>query len=194
VSARSAFPLAPRLKRLATIFRSHGSAFVRDDRGAATIEVALTSLFMVYSVMNVTDLSIYAYARMQVQNAAQMGAQAAYETCGSNDVPATSKCTGLSAAVTRGVQSTSLGTSVTLVSGSPAEGYYCINSSNVLQYMSSYTSRPVDCSGAGTPSLKPADYIKVDTQYTFSPIFPNNTTVGSLLNTQVTGTAIIRME
>lgn len=168
--------------------------FARDRRGAATIEVALTTLFMAYSVMNVADISIYAYTRMQVQNAAQMGAQAIYEACGSEDLPATSQCSGLDAAVLRGIQSTALGSRVTLKSGSPAEGWYCINSSNALQYMSAYDSKPVDCSGAGTPSLQPGDYIKVETQHTYSPLFPTNTTIGSLLNTQMSASALVRLE
>ncbi len=168
--------------------------FARDRRGAATIEVALTTLFMAYSVMNVADISIYAYTRMQLQNAAQMGAQAAYETCGSDKLPATSKCADLSAAVTRGIQSTALRTSVTLKSGSPAEGWYCINSANALQYMSAYSSKPADCSGAGMASLQPGDYIKVETQHTYSPLFPSNTTVGSLLNRSMSASALVRLE
>lgn len=168
--------------------------FARDRRGAATIEVALTALFMTYSVMNVADISIYAYTRMQVQNAAQMGAQAAYEACESDELPATSACSGLSAAVLRGIRSTALGTGVTLKSGSPSEGWYCINASNALQYMSAYNSKPADCSGAGMASLQPGDYIKVETRYTYSPLFPGNTTVGSLLNTQVSASALVRLE
>jgi Flp pilus assembly protein TadG len=165
-----------------------------DRQGAATIEVALTSLFMVYSVMNVADISIYAYTRMQVQNAAQMGAQAVYEACGSNDLPATSECADINAAVLRGIQSTALGNRVTLKSGSPTEGWYCINASNALQYMSAYNSKPTDCSGAGMAGLQPGDYIKVETQYTFSPLFPTNTTVGSLLNTRMSASALVRLE
>ena len=168
--------------------------FIRDHGGAATIEVALTTLFMAYAVMNVADLSIYAYTRMQVQNAAQMGAQAAYAACDSEHLPATSKCSDMNAAVLRGIRSTALRSQVTLKSGSPSEGWYCINSSNALQYMSAYSSKPADCSSAGMASLKPGDYIKVETEYTYSPIFPGNTTVGSLLNTAVTASALVRLE
>ena len=168
--------------------------FAGDRGGAATIEVALTTLFMAYSVMNVADISIYAYSRMQVQNAAQMGAQAAYEACDSDDLPATSECADLNAAVLRGIRSTALTSRVTLQSGSPSEGWYCINSSNALQYMSAYNSKPADCSGAGMASLQPGDYIKVETQYTYTPVFPSNTTVGSLLNTQITASALVRLE
>jgi Flp pilus assembly protein TadG len=169
-------------------------SFAHDRRGSATIEVAFTTLFMAYAVMNTADLSVYAYTRMQVQNAAQMGAQAAFTQCDSTHVPATTQCSGLSAAITRGIQSTSLGTGVTQASGSPAEGYYCVNSSNALQYMSSYSSKPSDCSGAGMASLQPGLYIKIDTTYTYSPVFPGNTTVGALLNATVTGSALVRLK
>ena len=168
--------------------------YVSDNRGSATIEVAFTTLFMAYAVMNTADISIYAYTRMQVQNAAQMGAQAAFAECDSKHVPATTQCAGLSAAITRGIQSTSLGALVTQPNGSPAEGYYCINASNVLQYMSAYSSKPADCSGAGMASLQPGLYIKVDTTYTYAPVFPGGATVGSLLNTTVTGSALIRLK
>lgn len=168
--------------------------FITENRGSATIEVAFTTLFMAYAVMNTADLSIYAYTRMQVQNAAQMGAQAAFAECDTKHVPATTQCAGLSAAITRGIQSTSLTTRVTQPNGSPAEGYYCINASNVLQYMSAYSSKPADCSGAGMASLQPGLYIKVDTTYTYSPVFPGGITVGSLLNTTVNGSALIRLK
>lgn len=182
--------LIPRMAQLASGIRR----FAADRRGSATIEVALTTLFMAYSVMNVADISIYAYTRMQVQNAAQMGAQAAYEACDSDDLPATSECADLNAAVLRGIRSTALGSRVTLKAGSPSEGWYCINSSNALQYMSAYNSKPADCSGAGMASLQPGDYIKIETQYTYSPVFPSNTTVGSLLNTAMSASALVRLE
>ena len=68
---------------------------------------------------------------MQVENAAQMGIMSALSTCAMTQIPATvgSNCSGLSAAVTTAIQSTSLGTAVT---GAISEGYYCMNSSNVL--------------------------------------------------------------
>ena len=42
----------------------------------------------------------------------------------------------LLSAMQNALQSTSLGTSVAFVTGSPTEGYYCINTSNALQYVS----------------------------------------------------------
>src|SRR5207342_3113846 len=103
-----------------------------DQRGVAAIEFGLFAIFLSVSLANVTDVSIYIYQRMQVENATQVAAQAIWKTCASS-LPATTKCNGLATAVQRAVQSTSLGASVTLISGSPSEGYYCVNSSNALQ-------------------------------------------------------------
>ena len=61
-------------------------------------------------------------------------------------------------AVQNALQSTSLGTSVVLVTNSPTEGYYCINSSNALQYVGDVSSKPADCTAAGMLALQPGEY------------------------------------
>src|SRR5215471_14129081 len=108
------------------------AALRRDRRGAAAIEFAMCAGFLSVAVLNAADVSIYLYQRMEVENATEMGAQAAWKTCPMTQLPATVNCAGLNSAVTQAVQSTSLGTHVTLQSGSPSEGYYCVNSSNAL--------------------------------------------------------------
>src|SRR5712692_8975047 len=109
--------------------------FGEDRRGAAAVEFAGAALFLVLGLLNAIDLGYYTYRRMEVENAAQVGAQAAWKTC--NDptymLPATQNCPGLNSAITASLQSTSLGTAVSLASGYPTEGYYCVNSSNLLQ-------------------------------------------------------------
>src|SRR5260370_41862001 len=108
--------------------------FRQDTRGVAAVEFSIAATMIIVGVLNAVDLGLYEYKRMQVENAAQVGAQAAWYTC--NDVstmlPATVKCAGLNAAITSAIQSTSLGNSVSLASGFPTEGYYCVNGSNVL--------------------------------------------------------------
>ena len=94
--------------------------------------------------------------------------------------------------MTTAVQSTSLGTKVTLQSGSPAEGYYCVNSSNALVYVSSVSSKPANCSSVGMASLQPGDYIKVQTTFTYTPLF-KGITVGGLLPTTITSTTYMRL-
>lgn len=117
------------------------------------------------SLANVADVSIYIYQRMQAENATQAAAQAAWKACDLPQLPATVNCSGLATAIQNAVGSASLGTSVSLISGSPSEGYYCVNSSNALQHVSNVSSKPADCTAAGMPSLQPGDYIKVQTTF-----------------------------
>src|SRR5215467_561564 len=150
--------------------RRAGAAFAllgSDRRGVAAIEFSIFAGFLSIGMLNVVDVAIFAFQRMEVNNATEVGAQAAWATCSpsaqsSAQLPATlnSNCPNLSSAVTSAVQSTSLGTKVTLQSGSPAEGYYCVNSSNALVYVSGVSSKPANCSSVGTASLQPGDYIK----------------------------------
>lgn len=172
-----------------------------DRRGVAAIEFALVGGFLSVALLNLVDVSIYIFQKMEVDNAAQAGAQAAWNLCGpttgpneSYQLPATlnNNCPGLTAKVTAAVQSTSLGTNVTLQSGSPAEGFYCLNSSNALVYVSSVSSKPANCSSVGEASLQPADYIQIQTTFTYAPLF-TGITVASLLTTPITSTALIRL-
>jgi Flp pilus assembly protein TadG len=164
----------------------------RNQRGVAAIEFAMFGLFLSVGMLNVADIGIYLYERMEVENATEMGAQAAWKTCPLSQLPATVNCSGLNAAVTTAVQSTSLGTQVSLQSGSPSEGYYCVNSSNALEYMSSVSSRPADCTAAGEPSLQPGDYIVIQTTFSYAPLFPS-ITVASKFTTPITRTAMMRL-
>jgi hypothetical protein len=98
----------------------------------------------------------------------------------------------LAAAVTNSVQSTSLGTSITLQPGSPSEGYYCVNASNALEYMSDVDNKPTDCSAAGMPGLQPGDYISVQTTFAYAPLFPGITVAGKF-PTPIAKTALMRL-
>jgi len=166
---------------------------LRDSRGVAAIEFAFVALFLGVSVLNVADIGIYLYKRMQVENAAQMGTIGALGACDPDHVPATlaGKCPGLNAAVTAAIQSTSLGSSVTL--GALTEAYYCVSSSDALQLMpGGVANKPSNCSGAGMPALKPVDYLTVTVSFSYAPLF-NGITVASLFTTPITKTAWIRM-
>jgi Flp pilus assembly protein TadG len=163
-----------------------------DERGVAAIEFGFVATFLTFSVLNVADIAIYVYERMEVENATEMGAQAALKNCTTAQLPATTNCSALNNAVTTAVQSTSLGTQITLQSGSPSEGYYCLNSSNALQYMSAVSSKPADCSAAGSPSLQPVDYLQVSTTFAYKPLFPGITVSGTF-TTPITRTAMMRM-
>lgn len=164
----------------------------KDVRGLAAIEFALIAGFLCYALLNVADVSIFLFDRVQVNNATQMGAQAAWATCDLNHLPASTKCPGMNSAVTTAVQSTGLGNSITLQSGSPSEGYYCVNSSGVLTWVSNVSSPPNTCTSVGSASTVPADYVVVQTTYTFAPIFPG-LSVGGLLPTSLTSTSYVRL-
>src|SRR5438045_3985867 len=108
---------------------------------------------------------------MQAENATQVAVQAAWKACDLPKLPAMTNCPGLTLAIQNAIHSTSLGTRISLVSGSPSEGYYCVNSLNALQYVSDVSSKPADCTAAGTPTLQPGDYIQVHTTFTYAPLF-----------------------
>jgi len=173
-------------------FAAGTRALWKDRRGVAAIEFGLFAIFLSLALANVTDASFYIYQRMQAENATEVAAQAAWKTCDPSQLPATTNCPGLATAVQNAVQSTSLGTRVSLVSGSPSEGYYCVNSAGALQYVSGVASRPADCSAAGMPGLQPGDYIQVQTSFTFVPLFPG-LSIASTFPTQINRTSIMRL-
>ena len=179
-------------KQLALGLAHATKAMWSDRRGVAAIEFGLFVIFLSLGLANVADVSMYIYQRMQVENATQVAAQAAWKTCDLSQLPATTSCPGLATAVQTAVQSTSLGTSVSLISGSPSEGYYCVNSSNALQYVSDVSSKPADCTAAGMPSLQPGDYIQVQTTFSYAPLFPG-LSVASTFATPINRTAIMRL-
>jgi Flp pilus assembly protein TadG len=163
-----------------------------DQRGVAAIEFAIFSLFLFLAIANVTDVSVYIYQRMQLENATQSAVQAALKTCDLNSLPATTNCAGLNAAIQTAIATTSLGTNVSQVTGSPSEGYYCLNSSNALQFMSDVSSKPADCSAAGKPGVQPGDYIHITASFSYAPLFPG-LSIASQLATPITTTATMRL-
>jgi Flp pilus assembly protein TadG len=170
---------------------TRAAALRTDQRGVAAIEFGFFVVLLSLSLANVTDVSIYIYQRMQAENATQVAAQAALKTCAAQ-LPATQNCSSLTTAMQNALQSTSLGSRVALVSGSPTEGYYCINLSNALQYVSNVSNRPADCTAAGTPALQPGDYLQVQTTFTFQSLFPR-LSVANTFPTPIIRTAFMRL-
>ena len=164
-------------------------AFGREENGLAAIEFALIAGTLSVGLLNAVDVGVFAFKRMEVENAAQMGAQAAWKACDSSHIPATTACPGLSTAVTQAVQSTSLGTGVSV--GSTSEGYYCVNSTGSLVYVSDVSSKPTSCSSVGG-TAQPADYIVIQDSYTYAPIFPG-VTVASAFGTTLSKTTYMRL-
>jgi Flp pilus assembly protein TadG len=170
-------------------------AMSADQSGVAAIEFGIFSVLLALALANVVDVTMYLYQRMQAENATEVAAQAAWKTCDLTKLPLTTDCSTLAASVTavqNALGSTSLGTAVALVSGSPSVGYYCVNSSNALQYVSDVSSKPADCTAAGMPSLQPGDYIQVQTTFTYVPLFPGFS-VASTFATPINRTAFMRL-
>jgi hypothetical protein len=173
-------------------FVGRTNAIWADQRGVAAVEFAFFAIFLSFALANVTDASIYIYQRMQAENATQVAVQAAWKACDLPKLPAMTNCPGLTLAIQNAIHSTSLGTRVSLVSGSPSEGYYCVNSINALQYVSDVSSKPADCTAAGTPTLQPGDYLQVQTTFTYVPLFPR-LSVASTFPSPINRTAIMRL-
>jgi Flp pilus assembly protein TadG len=164
----------------------------RSSRGIAAIEAAVIMPILMIVLVNAFDFGTYVYRRMELLNAAQMGVQAAWRTCDQSSLPATVNCASLTSAVIAAVQSTPLGAKVSL-SGSPTEGYYCVNSTGALQWVSDVYNKPANCSAVGNSGVTPGDYIQVQVSYPYTPIFPK-ISVGNLLQTPMTATARMRLQ
>ncbi len=185
-----------RLLALATGMCRVAAALRRDCRATAAVELALVLPGIAFIALNVTDLSVYIYSKMQVDLAAQEAAGAARVLCDTSaELPATTNCgTTLSSTMLSAAQSTSLGTNITL-SGTD-EKYYCADAAGTLKPDNGYAlgSAPADCSGIITGStVKPGDYIKVTASYPFAPVFPG-ASVAALLPASITSTAWIRLQ
>ena len=170
--------------------------------------MALVTAMLAYPVLNVADIGMYAYQSMQVANAAQAGARAAWSICSNSTMwPATANCgvsgATLTSSVTTGIHTTSLGSNVSLASGYPKEGYYCATTTNALTLAPgpavSAGSTPTTAStcaavaNASNTAAVPGDYVSVSVTFTYTPLFTGVPTVASLLPSPVTSTAWQRM-
>jgi len=190
------------------------SRWIGDRRGAAALEIALWLGFLLVPLLNVVDVGYYCFQAIQVRDAAQASVQAALQLCSPHGLtfPAVSNCTGLNSALTAAAQSTSLGTNVSISSGS--EGYYCMTTSATLVQVGSgggainiksgdtapNANGNAECSSfdsgkttqfAGNDNNS-GDYISVTTSYTYKPLF-NDLTVTTFLTSPITSTAIMRL-
>src|ERR1700726_2800149 len=102
----------PSPRKLALKFAGGTTAIWADQRGVAAVEFGLFAIFLSLALVNVTDVSIYIYQRMQAENATEVAAQAAWKACDLSQLPATTSCSGLTTAVQNSLGSTSLGTRV----------------------------------------------------------------------------------
>lgn len=157
--------------------------YLADTTGIAAFEVALWLAALIPALLNIVDLGTYAVLRMQVENAAQVAAQAAWAKC---ETPPTSNCAGFIAAIDAAITaSTSLGANVTQF-GSPVEGYYCpdIATGDLVSNGGSATC------GSGA---KAGYYVQLTVTYPYQPVFAD-VSVASLLTTPITKTVWTRLK
>ena len=174
----------------------------RENRGSAAVEFVLWLTVLVVPLLNAVDLGIYVFQKMQVQMAAQAGAHAVWHACDkSATLPAVANCNGVLSAITTAAQSTSLGNKVTVATGSPSEGYYCVNSSGALTLVGAAGKigsaptkpTPFNCAAQITGSTTaPADYVQVTVSYAYKPVF-DKVSLATMLTTPITKTAWMRM-
>jgi Flp pilus assembly protein TadG len=166
--------------------------FAADESGLAAIEMALVTVLFAGALINAVEIGRYGVTIMQVNNAAQAGASAAYGACDAEHVPATTNCSELNAAVDTAVASTTLGTRIKR-GDSYNEGWYCVNAAKQLQLISSPGSKPADCSAAQNPSASPALYLGVQATYPYKPMFPG-VTLAESFTSPIVRTAWMRMQ
>ena len=171
------------------------AAFLRETRGAAAVEMALTVTLLTIPLLNITDLALYAYQRMQVENAAQMGAQQAWTNC-STASAFTSGCPDPNALVTAAIRSTSLGNGVTMASGYPTAAYYCTTTAGALSQVAAYSAAQAKCStytgSWSDPTALAAGYVQISVTYSFTSAF-SGVSVASLLPSPITKTTYTRV-
>ena len=150
-------------------------SFWDDHRGVAGIEFALVAGVLCILLLNGIEVARYAYTVMQVQNAAQIGAQAAWKACDpTKELPATTQCASLTDAIALAITSTTLGDGVKLQDNSPMEAYYCLNNANALIPDAGIplANKPTNCNTiAGAQAGQPGDYIRSMSPTTTSPCF-----------------------
>ena len=165
--------------------------FGGDERGVAALETALIGSILVAALLNVVEVGRYAYLSTQITAATQAGAHAAIVTCEPNETPVTINCPGVNAAITASIQGGSAGNHITL-HGAVSERWYCLTSSGALQDMAAANARPSNCTAAGDPAQQAALYLRVQTQYTYEPIFPG-LTLADTFDTTIIKTAWMRL-
>jgi Flp pilus assembly protein TadG len=162
--------------------RSTIRRYAADRSGLASFEVIIWMGVLFPALLSIVDLGTFAFMRMQVENAAQVGAQAAWSNC---DSPPISNCPTITAAVDAAISDTSLGGSVTR-SGEVAGEYYCTDIDTQALVENDDDSTCEDGRRAGY-------YAQVTATYAFNPLFPA-LSVGALLPDTINQTAWTRLK
>lgn len=165
---------------------------IRDTRGVAAVEFSIVSVFLMAAILNTADVGSYVYQAMEVENAAQMAAQTALQSCTVAQVPVTTNCPNLTTKIGAAIASTSLGTGIAFQTGSPTEAYYCVDASNSLIQVGTLGNKPANCSSAGNAAVAPGDYVIVAVTYSYVPIMAG-ASVAAFLQTPIRRSAVMRV-
>jgi Flp pilus assembly protein TadG len=138
------------VSRMASRARAAGWLFVGQTAGAAAIEFAIVVPILILTMIGVVDFGVGYYRKMQVQDAAQIGAQYAMRH-------------GFDTAAIQNAIANA--TSFTGITASPAPTEYCgcPSSSGVAA---------VSCTATCTGGTTPGTYMTVSAQGTYTTILP----------------------
>lgn len=195
----------------------------RHDRGgSAAVEYVFWLAALSAPTFGAADIGYYGYQVVQTHNAAQMAVQAAFAKCAPVAVqtfPATKYCGAngddLNTAISNGEHSSSLGTTVTMNTGS--EEFMCVDSTGKLKDVSAKdgviatktTGGVTDVDTAGTDTVatmpspancssinagstaEPGDYVFITIQHKFHPLFKGLSVVNLLGGSAVTITQTV---
>ena len=169
-----------------------------DCRASAAVEMALVFPIFGYIALNLMDVCMYMYSRMQTESAAEAAVGAVRSLCDTAaKLPATNPAGHCSATLATqmnaAAQTTGLGARVTL--GPPSEGYYCADAGGTLRLVAAVTATPPgNCSATVTGSTSaPGNYIAVTASFTYTPFAPG-LTIMSALSTSIQQTAWMRLQ
>jgi hypothetical protein len=158
------------------------SQWAREERGAAAVEFVAWMVIVLWPLLNVCDLGLYVFQKMQVDNAGQAAVTQLFNNCGQTTVsPILANCSSTKVAngLSSGVSSTSLGANVT----APYKTE-CVGGALRSGGDPGVTACP---SGMTT-----GDFIGVTVSYTYHPLFPN-LTVTSIMPSAMGRTVWMRM-
>jgi Flp pilus assembly protein TadG len=167
--------------RLLTMLKIRSSFDATAADGAAAAEFAIWLSVLVPAMLNVVDIGIYAWDKMQVSNAAQSAVQAVWTYC-----PTTPVSTNCDTKISDAISGASgLKTSVQEDTTQRQEGYACPVSGTLQWNASGVTT----CSSGKTAGY----YFKTQVTYAYRPVF-TGISVASLLSTPITQSAWTRIK
>ena len=176
--------------------------YLRRERGGAAVEFAIWTMLLVPIIVNVMDIGIYGFQRVQLSNAGQSGAQAAWTIWYANKCTYPTKTIGncggnntISTAVTNAIKQSSvmgLASPAQFAQGTPtdAPGYYCpATTTNVLTSVGSATCP----AGSANQGAAAGYYDVIRVTFTYQPLFAAASVV-SLLGATMTQDTYIRLQ